>query len=314
MTSFGLTTAQVAMAVRNRINGITATKYREEGNEYDVIVRYDAKFRESTEDIANISIMTPMGKMIKLSEITTLKRFYSPPIIERENNVRMVKVSSALSGIDVGTLQTNLNAEIKKMDIPKDVTIEMGGSAENMKDSFRDLAMLIVLSLILVYIVMASQFESLTEPFIIMFSVPFAFTGVFLGLYIFNSTINVISLIGIVMLIGIVVKNGIILVDYTNLLVNRGNSLKKAVVAAGRSRLRPVLMTSLTMILAMIPMIVSKGTGSEMWRPMAISIFGGLTVSTIVTLVLIPTIYTIFGVGKIKRARKAIQQKLNNNK
>jgi len=304
MTSFGLTTAQVAMAIRNRINGVTATKYREEGNEYDVIVRYDKKFRESTEDIANITIMTPMGKMIKLSEITTLKRFYSPPNIERENKVRMVKVSSALSGIDVGTLQANIEAEIKKMDIPRDVTIEMGGSAENMKDSFRDLALLIVLSLILVYIVMASQFESLTEPFIIMFSVPFAFTGVFLGLFIFNSTINVISLIGVVMLIGIVVKNGIILVDYTNLLVDRGDSLKNAVVKAGRSRLRPVVMTSLTMILAMIPMIVAKGTGSEMWRPMAISIFSGLTFSTIVTLILIPTIYTIFGVGKIKRQRK----------
>lgn len=310
MTSFGLTTAQVANAVRNRINGFTATKYREEGNEYDVIVRYDEKFRQSTEDIANISIMTPMGKLIKLSEITTLKRFYSPPNIERENKVRMVKVSSALSGTDVGTLQTAIEAEIKKMDIPKDVSIEMGGSAEDMKDSFRDLTLLIILSLVLVYIVMASQFESLTEPFIIMFSVPFAFTGVFLGLFIFNSTINVISLIGVVMLIGIVVKNGIILVDYTNLLVDRGNSLKNAVVAAGRSRLRPVVMTSLTMILAMIPMIVSKGTGSEMWRPMAISIFAGLTVSTVVTLILIPTIYTIFGVGKIKRARKAPQKNL----
>ena len=153
---------------------------------------------------------------------------------------------------------------------------------------------------------MASQFESLTEPFIIMFSIPFAFTGVFLSLYIFNSTINVISLIGAVMLIGIVVKNGIILVDYTNLLVNRRYSLKQAVVSAGRSRLRPVLMTSLTMILAMLPMIFISGSGSEMWRPMAIAIFGGLTFSTMVTLVLIPTIYTIFGVGKIKRRHKKL--------
>ena len=139
-----------------------------------------------------------------------------------------------------------------------------------------------------------------------MFSIPFAFTGVFLGLFIFNSTINVISLIGAVMLIGIVVKNGIILVDYTNLLINRGYSLRQAVIYAGRSRLRPVLMTSLTMILAMIPMIASKGSGSEMWRPMGIAIFGGLTFSTMVTLVLIPTIYTIFGVGKIKKERKAL--------
>jgi hydrophobe/amphiphile efflux-1 (HAE1) family protein len=305
MTSFGLTTAQVAMAIRNRITGLTATKYKEEGNEYDVIVRYAEKFRQSTEDIANISIATPMGKMIKLSEITELKRFYSPPNIERENKVRVVTVSSALSGTDIGTVKAALEKEIAKMDLPSDVTIEFGGSAENMKDSFKSLMLLLLLSLILVYIVMASQFESLSEPFIIMFSIPFAFTGVFLALYIFHSTINVISLIGAVMLIGIVVKNGILLVDYTNLLVNRDYTLKHAVVAAGRSRLRPVLMTSLTMILAMIPMIATSGSGSEMWKPMAIAIFGGLTFSTLVTLILIPTVYTIFGVGKMKRARKA---------
>jgi multidrug efflux pump subunit AcrB len=312
MTSFGLNTATVATAIRNRITGITATKYKEDGNEYDLIVRYDEKFRQSTEDINNISISTPLGKTIKLSEITQLKRFYSPPNIERENKVRVVTVSAALSGTDIGTVKAALEKEIAKMDMPKDVSVDFGGSAENMKDSFTSIILLLFLALILVYIVMASQFESLSEPFIIMFSIPFAFTGVFLSLYIFHTTINVISLIGAVMLIGIVVKNGIILVDYTNLLVNRGYSLKQAVVAAGRSRLRPVLMTSLTMILAMIPMIATKGSGSEMWRPMAIAIFGGLTFSTLVTLVLIPTVYTIFGVGKMKRARKASESLQTN--
>ncbi|HQH19031.1 MAG TPA: efflux RND transporter permease subunit [Bacteroidales bacterium] len=307
MTSFGLTTASVATAIRNRINGYTATKYKEDGNEYDVIIRYDKEYRGSTEDIKNISITTPAGKIVKLSEIAQLKRFYSPPKIERENKVRLVKVSSAISGSDLGTVKGELEKKIKTMDIPADVSIDYGGSAENMQDAFKSLGLLILLSVILVYIVMASQFESLTEPFIIMFSIPFAFTGVFIGLVIFNSTINVISLIGAVMLIGIVVKNGIILVDYTNLMVDRGYSLKKAVVMAGRSRLRPVLMTSLTMILAMIPMIVSSGSGAEIWRPMAIAIFGGLTFSTLITLVLIPAIYTIFGVGKIKKQCKQLQ-------
>ncbi len=307
MTSFGLTTASVATAIRNRINGYTATKYKEDGNEYDVIIRYDKEYRGSTEDIKNISITTPAGKIVKLSEIAQLKRFYSPPKIEREKKVRLVKVSSAISGSDLGTVKGELEKKIKTMDIPADVSIDYGGSAENMQDAFKSLGLLILLSVILVYIVMASQFESLTEPFIIMFSIPFAFTGVFIGLVIFNSTINVISLIGAVMLIGIVVKNGIILVDYTNLMVDRGYSLKKAVVMAGRSRLRPVLMTSLTMILAMIPMIVSSGSGAEIWRPMAIAIFGGLTFSTLITLVLIPAIYTIFGVGKIKKQCKQLQ-------
>jgi len=310
MTSFGLNTATVATAIRNRINGVTATKYKEDGNEYDVIVRYDEKFRQSTEDIENISITTPQGKIIKLGEITKLKSFYSPPNIERENKVRVVTVSSALSGSDLGTVKASLEEEIAKMDIPNSVSIEFGGSVEDMQESFGSLIMLILLSLVLVYIVMASQFESLTEPFIIMFSIPFALTGVLITLYIFNSTINIISLIGIVMLIGIVVKNGIVLVDYTNLLADKGYSLKQAVIAAGRSRLRPVLMTSLTTILAMIPMIASStGSGSEMWKPMGIAIFGGLTFSTLVTLLLIPTIYTIFGVGKINRARK---KALNN--
>ncbi len=310
MTSFGLTTAGVATAIRNRINGVTATRYREDGNEYDVIVQYAEPFRRSTEDVQNITIMTPQGKMVRLSEITLLKRFYSPPNIERENKVRVVTVSAALSGTDIGTVEATLEPEIAKMDIPGDVSIDYGGSAENMKESFQSLILLILLSMILVYIVMASQFESLTEPFIIMFSIPFAFTGVFIGLYVFGTTISVISLIGAVMLIGIVVKNGIILVDYTNLEVDRGFSLRNAVITAGRSRLRPVVMTSLTMILAMIPMILSRGSGSETWRPMAIAIFFGLTFSTLVTLILIPTIYTIFGVGKIKKARKAQEKVL----
>jgi len=314
MTSFGLNTAMVAGAIRNRITGLTATVYKEEGNEYDVIVRYDEKFRHSTEDIRNISIMTPSGVPVKVGEITTLKRFYSPPNIDRENKVRVVKISSALSGSDLGTVQAALEKEIAKIDIPNDVTVEFGGSVEDMQDTFKDLLMLGALIILLVYIVMASQFESLTEPFIIMFSIPFAFTGVFIALYLFNTTINIISMIGAIMLIGIVVKNGIVLVDYTNLLIAKGYSLKEAVVAGGRSRLRPVLMTSITTILAMLPMILLTGSGSEMWRPMGVAIFGGLTFSTVITLVLIPAIYTIFGVGQIKRKKKEIEKtKLNLN-
>ena len=310
MSSFGLNTATVARAIRNRITGLVATKYREEGNEYEVIVRYDERFRQSTEDIENISLMTPQGKLIKLSEIAHLEHFYSPPSIERQNKVRTVTVSAALSGIDLGTAKAAVQKAISKMDIPKEVIIDFGGSAEDMKDSFRNILLLLLLVNILVYIVMAAQFESLREPFIIMFSVPFAFTGVFLSLFIFQSTLNVISLIGMVMLVGIVVKNGIVLVDYTNLLVDRGYSLKEAVIAGGRSRLRPVLMTSLTTILAMVPMIISTGSGSETWKPMAVSVFGGLTFSTIVTLVLIPTIYTMFGIGKIKRLKKAKEKNM----
>ena len=312
MTSFGLNTAMVASAIRNRITGLTATKYKEEGNEYDVIVRYDEKYRHSTDDIENISIMTPMGKSIKVGEIAQLKHYYAPPNIERENKQRLVTVSSAVFGTDVGSIQKELDKKLVKMDIPDGVSVEYGGSIQDMQDTFGDILLLGALIIVLVYIVMASQFESLTEPFIIMFSIPFAFTGVFISLYLFHSTINVISMIGMVMLVGIVVKNGIVLVDYINLLVDKGYSLKQAVVAGGRSRLRPVLMTSLTTILAMLPMIVLTGSGSEMWRPMGIAVFGGLAFSTVVTLVLVPTIYTIFGLGKIKRQKKAIERTKKN--
>jgi len=304
MTYFGLNTVTVAAALRNRVTGLTATKYKEEGNEYDVIIRYDERFRKSTEDIMNVSIQNPEGKFIKLNEIAEIKQFYTPPNIDRQNKTRVVTVSAALSGSDLGSVRTALDQKIAKMDIPPDVTVEFGGSADDMQKSFKDIITLLLLVLLLVYIVMAAQFESLAEPFIIMLAVPFALTGVFIALFIFNSTINVISLIGVVMLVGIVVKNGIILVDFANLLRNRGLSLKQAIVQAGRSRLRPVLMTSLTMILAMIPMIMTKGEGSEMWRPMSIAIFGGLTISTLVTLVLVPAIYTMFGIGKIRRERK----------
>lgn len=307
LTYFGLNTATVANALRNRINGLTATKYKEGGDEYDVIVQFDESFRKSTEDVMNISVPTPMGKFVKLNEIAHIEQRYSQPNIDRQNKEQYVTVSAAISGSDLGTVKAKLEQKIAKLQIPDDVNIEYGGSAEDMQESFSDLILLLALSILLVYIVMAAQFESLREPFIIMFSIPFAFTGVFIGLFLFKSTINVISLIGVVMLIGIVVKNGILLVDFTNLLRDRGFSLKQAVVKAGRSRLRPVLMTSLTVILAMIPMIFFAGEGSEMWRPMAIAIFGGLTFSTLITLVLIPAIYTMFGVGRMKKERKQLE-------
>jgi hydrophobe/amphiphile efflux-1 (HAE1) family protein len=304
MTSFGLNTAMVATALRNRITGLTATKYKENGKEYDVLVRYAEKYRKSTTDIENVSIKTPSGKFIKLKEIGEIKQFYSQPKIDREDKERLVTVSSLISGSDLGSVVSAMKKVINKMDIPDGVRIEIGGSAEDMRDSFGDLALLGILVILLVYIVMASQFESLSEPFIIMFSIPFAFTGVFLALFVTHTTLNVISLIGAIMLIGIVVKNGIVLVDFTNLMHDRGMSLKEAVVKAGRSRLRPILMTTLTTLLAMVPLAIPGGEGSETWQPMGIAIIGGLLFSTLITLILIPTIYAVFGAVREKRGRK----------
>ena len=196
---------------------------------------------------------------------------------------------------------------INKMDLPGGISIQVAGSYEDQQDSFSDLGTLAVLIIILVFIVMAAQFESLTYPFIIMFSIPFAFSGVLMALYGTGTTLNVMSLLGGIMLIGIVVKNGIVLIDYITLCRERGMSVIHSVVVSGRSRLRPVLMTTLTTILGMVPMAIGGGEGSEMWQPLGVSVIGGLTVSTVLTLILVPVLYCSFAGTGIKRNRKKMK-------
>jgi hydrophobe/amphiphile efflux-1 (HAE1) family protein len=312
MAAYGLNTATVASTIRNRINGLTATKYREEGNEYDVIVKYADEFKTSVKNLENINIKTPRGFNVKLKEVATLGQFYSPPSITRENRVRVVSVSALIQEGDLGTITSIIRNELADMDIPSNIDTEIGGSAKDMEESFTDLGLLLILSIVLVYIVMASQFESFREPFIIMLSLPFAFTGVIIALYITGITLNIISVIGGIMLVGIVVKNAIVMVDFTNLMRDRGIRLNKAVVLAGKSRLRPVLMTTFTTLLGMLPLALSQGEGSDMWRPMGVSIIGGLLFSTIVTLVFVPVIYSIFGAARMKRTRKATLKSSEN--
>ena len=196
------------------------------------------------------------------------------------------------------------------MDKPQGVIIELSGSYEDQQDSFSDLGMLALLIIILVYIVMASQFESFTYPGIIMTSIMFAFSGIVLILWITGTNLNIMSMIGAIMLIGIVVKNGIVLIDYISLNRERGMSIRRSVIDGGHSRLRPVLMTSLTTILGMVPMAIGSGEGSEMWRPMGIAVIGGLTFSTVLTLLFVPTMYTIFAIVGIKRNRKKIRRNI----
>ena len=305
MAAYGLNTATVATSIRNRISGLTATLYREDGKEYGVVVKYDEEFTSSIQNIENINIKSPFGSNVKLKEVATINQFYSPPNIDRENRERVVTISALLHGVDLGSVTSELNRILEQLKIPSDIGIEVGGSTKDMKDSFKDLAMLLLLSIVLVYIVMASQFESFREPFIIMLAIPFAFSGVIMALFITGQTLNVISIIGGVMLVGIVVKNAIVMVDYTNLMRDRGLSIVQSVLVAGKSRLRPVLMTTVTTLLGMLPLAISQGEGADMWRPMAIAIIGGLLFSTMVTLIFVPVIYSIFGAVRIRKARKA---------
>ena len=304
----GLNLSTAATYLRNRVNGALATYYREDGDEYDVKVRYAPEFRTSIDDLENILIYTPQGKGVRVKDLGKVVERENPPTIERKDRERIVTVSAVISEVPLGDVVTAGEAIIDQMEIPAGYSVQIAGSYEDQQESFADLATLGVLIIILVFIVMAAQFESMTYPFIIMFSIPFAFSGILIALALTGTTLNVMSMLGGIMLIGIVVKNGIVLIDYTMLCRERGMSALHAAVVAGRSRLRPVLMTTLTTILGMVPMAVSAGEGSEMWRPLGVSVIGGLTISTVLTLILVPVLYCSFAGTGIKRTRKALKQ------
>ena len=289
----GLNSASVSKAISSRVDGLLASQYREEGEEYDIIVRFSEQYRQSISNLNDITITTPQGKKIKLQEIGEVKEYWGPPNIERKRKERVVTVSVKPVGVSLGEMANAIKLELAKVDIPQDILINVGGAYEDQVESFTDLALLLLLSLVLVFLVMASQFESFVMPFVIMFSIPFAFTGVILALFVTGTSLSVIAALGAVLLVGIVVKNGIVLVDYINLMRDRGYELHEAIALSGRSRLRPVLMTAFTTILGMLPMAISTGEGSEMWRPMGITVIGGLVVSTVITMVIVPVMYSV---------------------
>jgi HAE1 family hydrophobic/amphiphilic exporter-1 len=294
MSANGLNTAMVSSAVKNRVDGLTATRLRQFGDEYDVVVRLKKDARSTLTDVENLGITNPMGQIIRLGEIARIKEYWSPPSIERKRKERIVRVSFTPYKRSLTDIQVDVQKAIDETVMPGGVMVQISGAIKEQMDAFMDIAMLILISLILVYLIMASQFESLKMPFIIMFSIPFAFSGVAIALFLTDTPLSVISGIGAVMLIGIVVKNAIVLVDFINLMRERGHELYEAITMAGRSRLRPVIMTSATTILGMLPLAMSKGSGSELWSPMGIAVIGGLIFSTLVTLVIVPVVYAIF--------------------
>lgn len=309
----GLNMQTVAYALRNRINGAVSSQFREDGEEYDIKVMYEPESRTDIADIENIAITTPAGTQVRVRDIGTVVERYTPPTIERKDRERQITVSAVVDGVPMSQVVADAQIEIDKMHLPAGITIELSGSYEDQQDSFGDLLMLGVLIIILVYIVMAAQFESLTYPGIIMTSLLFAFSGVFLILYLTGHTLNVMSMIGAIMLIGIVVKNGIVLIDYITLNRERGMGIRRAVIDGGKSRLRPVVMTTLTTILGMVPMAVGSGQGSEMWKPMGVAVIGGLTFSTILTLLFVPVLYCSFAGRGVKRNRRKMRKARKKN-
>ena len=310
---YGLNSATAAQFIRNRIYGYECAKYREDGDEYNIVVRYAEEFRKNIEDVENIVLYTSMGQAIKLKDVATITEEQASPEIERENRQRIVTVEGSVgAGVALGDAVAEVNAMLADYEVPTGLSLELGGSIEDQGEAFSDIGLLLILIIVLVYIVMATQFESLLYPFIIMFTIPFAMSGVFIALWLTATPLSLIALIGAIMLVGIVTKNGIVMVDYMNLLVERGSTISDAVIEGGKSRLRPVLMTSLTTVLGMLPMALGIGEGSETWQPMGIAVVGGLLMSTIITLFIVPSLYAMLEGSKERRARRKAEQEAHD--
>ncbi len=313
----GLNSTTAAAAFRAAMNGSVGSYYREEGEEYDINVIYDRDNRTSIEDIENIVVYTPSGNAVRIKDLGTVVETLVPPTIERKNRTRYITATGIVAqGSALSEAVAAVNSIIEDTDIPTSVTTQMSGDYEDQQDMFADMFMLIVLIIILVYMVMASQFESFMASLVIMVSLPFALTGVILGLWATNTALGMMAMIGVIILLGIVVKNGIVLIDYTILMRERGMGIIEASVTAAKSRLRPILMTTLTTVLGMLPMALGTGEGSEMWRSLGMTVVWGLSVSSLITLIVIPTVYCAVCIGQGKRknrkAEKAKQLKESN--
>lgn len=308
----GIDITTASTMVRNRINGSIMTFFREDGDEYNIRVRYAPEFRQSIEDIENIILYGSQGQSIRVKDVAQVVEGMTPPKIERKDRERVVTVTGIVSkGYALSEAVAVAQQQIEKAEIPSEFMVKLAGDYENQQESFSGLFTLLLLIIILVYVVMASQFESLLDPFVIMFSVPFAVVGVLIGLAVNNMALDVMAMIGILILVGIVVKNGIVLIDYAILCRERGMDVNTAVTTASQQRLRPILMTTLTTVLGMIPMAIGTGEGAEMWNGLGITVSWGLTVSTLITLVLIPTIYAIF-ISRRERRKAKKQLKIKN--
>jgi acrB/acrD/acrF family protein len=305
----GLSAAQVATAVRNRVNGYQAGYLKEDGDEYKIVVRLKEEFRNSITDIEEMTLQTPTGSLIKVKELAKVSEFWAPPTIDHKRRQRIVSVSVTPAGTSLLELANAAREISRGIDLPQGVVINVGGTYEDQMEMSRDMGSLMLLIILLVYIVMASQFESFSKPFLILLgSIPFAFSGAFLALFVTGQELEMVGMLGMILLVGIVVKNGIVLVDYINLMRDRGYELNEAIALSGESRLRPVLMTAITAILGMVPMALSTAEGSEMWIPLGIVVIGGLLFATVVTLVIVPVLYALMS-RHGERDKKAKQRK-----
>jgi len=309
VAALGLTTSRVAEVVRQAVEGDESAIYVDPktGREHKVRVRLREEDRKRPEDLARLPLPVSSGKIIPLENVVDVKQTFSPNQLERKYQQRIVHVTANTSGRDLGSIASEIEDKISQLKIPEEFSVQLKGSRLEQREAFQTLFFALGLAILLVYMVLASQFASLLHPFLIMFSVPLGFIGVIWALYLTGNTLSVVSFIGIIMMVGIVVSNAIILVDCINRLRKEGIELKEAVIQAGRIRLRPILMTSLTTVFGLIPMALGLGEGAEANAALAIAVIGGLTVSTFLTLVFIPTLYVIVESWRASRRTEGVK-------
>jgi HAE1 family hydrophobic/amphiphilic exporter-1 len=305
-TSMGLKVSEVADTLETAIGGTRASMFREDGDEYDILVRLQEQDRLAVGQVGDVPLTLPDGRTIAAQSIVRMQRQEGPFEITRADQQRILVVNGNIADRDLGSIIEDLSAALANIPRPPDYEFRFGGEFEEQQEAFQNLTFAAILALILVYMVMASQFESMRDPFIILFSIPLAFIGVVLTLLLTKTTFNIQGFLGVIVLVGVVVNNAIVLIDYTNLLRREhGYPLREAVVTAGRRRLRPILMTTVTTVLGLTPMALGLGEGGELQAPMARVVIGGLTTSTLITLVFIPMVYaTVEEFGERARARR----------
>jgi len=292
--SLGVNASDIAATLETVVGGNRASQFREEGQEYDILVRLSEQQRADVGRLQNVTVLTPSGQAVPIGDLVKMRRREGPVSIERQDQERLVQVAAGYANRDLGSIMRDVDRQLSGMTMPEGFSLNYGGEYEEQQKSFRELLFSLILAIVLVYMVMASEFESLRDPLIILFSIPLAAIGVCLSLFLTETTFNMQAFIGVILLAGIAVNNAIVLIDYTILLRERDKLLlKHAVELAGRRRLRPILMTTLTAILGLVPMSLGFGEGAEVQAPMARVVIGGMLTSTLITLLFIPTIYTM---------------------
>ena len=301
---YGISARSIAQTVQTAFLGSQAGSVRIDGNEYDVVVRYDDQYRNTKDDLGNIMIASPTGMQIPLSELATIEKESVPLSIERNAKERIVTVSATAYGKTPGEINDKIEEFLKGVPVENGYSITTGDSAKEMEESFSLLFLMLGVSVLLVYMVMAAQFESLLHPFAVMFAIPLSMIGIVIALMIAGMPLSIPALIGIIALSGVVVNNAIVLIDYANQLRREGISLLDALKTSCVARIRPILITTITTILGLFPMAVSQGEGAELMQPLAVSFIGGLTISTVLTLVFVPCVYMILESIKAKLFKK----------